>query len=275
MTSHHSNATRSDHRVDESRHRGDPLAAGGRLGLPDPPAPQPPAQRGHRSRAGGAERRGPDVDRAPRPGAVGAGRRRSQRRRAGSGGDDDAVARPGGRGVSPVAHHDRHARRPARSSRWSPVCSNRTWRSTPGAAPKPCCSTSSTRSTSTSWTSRCPPTIGPVGWPRRSSPTPADDRTLVAWGRAVGASDRTLQRTFLAGTGIGFHEWRARARIGAALQLLLTDRPIAAIAGDVGFATTSAFGAAFRRIMGVAPVRPTDAGAAEPGLIRWSTSVRP
>lgn len=82
---------------------------------------------------------------------------------------------------------------------------------------------------------------------------PADDRTLAAWGRAVGASDRTLQRAFRTGTGLGFHDWRTRARVAAALRLLLTDRPIAAIAGDVGYATASAFGAAFRRVTGVPP----------------------
>ncbi len=82
---------------------------------------------------------------------------------------------------------------------------------------------------------------------------PADDRTLAAWGRAVGASDRTLQRAFRAGTGLGFHEWRTRARVAAALRLLLTDRPVAAIAGDVGYATSSAFGAAFRRVTGLTP----------------------
>jgi AraC-like DNA-binding protein len=82
---------------------------------------------------------------------------------------------------------------------------------------------------------------------------PADDRTLAAWGREVGASDRTLQRAFRTGTGLGFHEWRSRARVAAALRLLLTDRPVAAIAGDVGFATSSAFGAAFRRVTGLPP----------------------
>lgn len=82
---------------------------------------------------------------------------------------------------------------------------------------------------------------------------PADDRSLVAWGREVGASDRTLQRAFRDGTGLGFQEWRTRARVAAALRLLLTDRPVAAIAGDVGYATSSAFGAAFRRVTGLPP----------------------
>ena len=82
---------------------------------------------------------------------------------------------------------------------------------------------------------------------------PSDNRSLVAWGRVVGASDRTLMRAFVAGTGLGFHDWRTRARVTAALRLLLTDLPIAAIAPAVGYATTSAFGAAFRRTMGVPP----------------------
>lgn len=82
---------------------------------------------------------------------------------------------------------------------------------------------------------------------------PADGRTLAAWGREVGASDRTLQRAFRTGTGLGFQDWRTRARVAAALRLLLTDRPVAAIAGDVGYATSSAFGAAFRKVTGLPP----------------------
>jgi hypothetical protein len=37
---------------------------------------------------------------------------------------------------------------------------------------------------------------------------PADNRTLAAWGRAVGGAERTLMRGFRSGTGLGFHEWR-------------------------------------------------------------------
>ena len=79
---------------------------------------------------------------------------------------------------------------------------------------------------------------------------PADACTLVEWGRRVGASERTLMRSFRADTGLGFQEWRTRARVTAALRLLLTDAPITAIAGAVGYSTTSAFCAAFRRTMG-------------------------
>jgi AraC-like DNA-binding protein len=82
---------------------------------------------------------------------------------------------------------------------------------------------------------------------------PADDRTLVAWGRTVGASDRTLMRAFRAETGVGFHEWRTRARITAALPHLAAGAPVALVASRVGYGTASALTAAFRRTMGTTP----------------------
>jgi AraC-like DNA-binding protein len=82
---------------------------------------------------------------------------------------------------------------------------------------------------------------------------PADHRSLVEWGRAVGASDRTLTRAFVADTGLHFDEWRTRARITAAVRLLATGVPVAMVATDVGYATASAFGAAFRRSTGTTP----------------------
>jgi AraC-like DNA-binding protein len=79
---------------------------------------------------------------------------------------------------------------------------------------------------------------------------PSDARTLAEWGRAVGASERTLLRAFRADTGLGFQAWRTRARLTVALRLLLTDTPVTTIASSVGYASTSAFCAAFRRTMG-------------------------
>lgn len=88
---------------------------------------------------------------------------------------------------------------------------------------------------------------------------PADGRSLADWGREVGASERTLMRAFRADTGLGFQDWRTRARTTVALRLLLTDASVATIASSVGYATTSAFCAAFRRTMGAPPTafRPT------------------
>ncbi len=82
---------------------------------------------------------------------------------------------------------------------------------------------------------------------------PTDNRTLVAWGRSIGASERTLMRGFRSGTGLGFHEWRTRARLLAAVQMLIAGEPVTVVAGKVGYSTTSGFSAAFARELGVPP----------------------
>ena len=83
--------------------------------------------------------------------------------------------------------------------------------------------------------------------------SPADNRTLVEWGRDVGASDRTLARGFLADTGLSFGRWRTRLRLNAALADLAVGAPVGTVARAVGYASTSAFVAAFRRETGVTP----------------------
>jgi len=82
---------------------------------------------------------------------------------------------------------------------------------------------------------------------------PADGRSLAEWGRAVGASGRTLTRAFLAGTGIPFSRWRTAVRLRAALPHLASGEPISAVADRVGYQTPSAFVAAFRRETGLTP----------------------
>ncbi|MGZ4677114.1 MAG: AraC family transcriptional regulator [Acidimicrobiia bacterium] len=80
-----------------------------------------------------------------------------------------------------------------------------------------------------------------------------DPRTLAEWGRAVGASERTLTRAFLTDTGMTFSAWRAQLRLGTALPLLADGRAVAATARAVGYANPSAFIAAFRRALGTSP----------------------
>lgn len=82
---------------------------------------------------------------------------------------------------------------------------------------------------------------------------PADDRTLAEWGREVGASARTLARLFVAGTGMTFGQWRVQVRLQVALALLAEGMAVNRVAGRVGYATPSAFVAAFRRAVGVSP----------------------
>ncbi len=82
---------------------------------------------------------------------------------------------------------------------------------------------------------------------------PADDRSLAAWGRHVGASSRTLARVISRETGMGFERWRTQLRIADALTRLAAGVPVTRVAHDVGYASTSAFVAAFRRTTGTTP----------------------
>jgi AraC-like DNA-binding protein/quercetin dioxygenase-like cupin family protein len=82
---------------------------------------------------------------------------------------------------------------------------------------------------------------------------PADGRSLAAWGRHVGASSRTLARVIGRDTGMGFERWRTHVRIAAALGRLADGAPVTRVAHDVGYASTSAFVAAFRRTTGTTP----------------------
>jgi len=82
---------------------------------------------------------------------------------------------------------------------------------------------------------------------------PADNRTLAEWGKEVGASARTLARSFVADTGLPFGRWRTRLRLGAAMEELARQSPVANVARDVGYESASAFVAAFRKETGITP----------------------
>jgi AraC-like DNA-binding protein/quercetin dioxygenase-like cupin family protein len=82
---------------------------------------------------------------------------------------------------------------------------------------------------------------------------PADDRTLGEWGHAVGASERTLARAFLADTGVSFGRWRTLLRVQTALHALADGEPVGNVARRVGYESDSAFVQAFRRETGVTP----------------------
>ncbi|MEU6078695.1 helix-turn-helix transcriptional regulator [Micromonospora sp. NPDC047074] len=82
---------------------------------------------------------------------------------------------------------------------------------------------------------------------------PADNRTLAALGRQVGASDRTLSRLFAADLGMSFPQWRTQLRLHHALLLLADDLPVTTVARSCGWASASAFIDAFRRAFGHTP----------------------
>jgi AraC-like DNA-binding protein len=82
---------------------------------------------------------------------------------------------------------------------------------------------------------------------------PAARHTLAEVARAAAASPRTLERLFRSETSLPFGVWRQRARLLRALQRLAEGEPVAAAANAVGYESTSAFVAAFRRALDTTP----------------------
>lgn len=82
---------------------------------------------------------------------------------------------------------------------------------------------------------------------------PADKRTLDAWGRVVGASSRTLARLFVAETGLTFRQWQQQARLLESLLRLAHGEAVTTVAMEVGYDSTSAFIAMFKRLLGTTP----------------------
>lgn len=111
-------------------------------------------------------------------------------------------------------------------------------------------------------------------------PTPAEPRaraladllrsdhskSIAALASPAGASRRTLERLFLADTGMTIGEWRRRLRMLEALRLLADGRAVSWVAGAVGYSTPSAFSTAFRAELGSSPARfLSGAGSADVG----------
>jgi AraC-like DNA-binding protein len=82
---------------------------------------------------------------------------------------------------------------------------------------------------------------------------PADARTLAEWSPYAGAAPRTLARLFVAETGMPFGRWRTHLRLQASLPLLASGATVATAARRVGYASPSAFVAAFHRTVGAPP----------------------
>ena len=82
---------------------------------------------------------------------------------------------------------------------------------------------------------------------------PADNRSLDAWGRKVGASSRTLARLFVAETGLTFRQWQQQARLLESLVRLADGEAVTTVAMEVGYDSASAFIAMFRRVLGTTP----------------------
>lgn len=79
--------------------------------------------------------------------------------------------------------------------------------------------------------------------------------TIEEWGARVGASNRTLTRLFQRETGMSFTRWRQQLHVGLALQRLAAGQSVTNVAFELGYESTSAFIAMFRRMLGTTPAR--------------------
>ena len=84
---------------------------------------------------------------------------------------------------------------------------------------------------------------------------PSSQADLAALARAAGASPRTIQRLFLAETGLPFTQWRQRLRLLHGAAALGEGKSVTEAGLEAGYSGTSAFIAAFRRHFGVTPSR--------------------
>ncbi|WP_321961435.1 helix-turn-helix transcriptional regulator [Paraburkholderia sp. J7] len=82
---------------------------------------------------------------------------------------------------------------------------------------------------------------------------PADNRSLAELADAFHMSERTLMRRAQHELGMSLTEWRQRIRLVNALPMLHAGRSVEAVALDLGYATSSAFIAMFRRLTGTSP----------------------
>lgn len=82
---------------------------------------------------------------------------------------------------------------------------------------------------------------------------PADNRSLAELAAEFHMSERTLMRHAQRELGMSLTEWRARHRLVSALPLLQAGRSVESVALDLGYATSSAFIAMFRRLTGTSP----------------------
>ena len=84
---------------------------------------------------------------------------------------------------------------------------------------------------------------------------PADRAGRAALARQFAVGVRTLERGFLAETGLSLGHWRRQARLLQALRQLGAGLPVKAVAVDAGYRSASAFVAAFRAAFDTTPGR--------------------
>jgi len=75
----------------------------------------------------------------------------------------------------------------------------------------------------------------------------------VEWARRVAMSERSLSRLILRETGMTFGRWRQQFQIMFALERLADGESVKTVTFDLGYESTSAFIAMFKKALGMSP----------------------
>lgn len=84
---------------------------------------------------------------------------------------------------------------------------------------------------------------------------PEEPRDIDEWAASVGMSRRTFTRHFQAETGSSFGDWKRNLVLARSLELLAAGSSVGDIADCLGYASPSAFIAAFRKKYGSSPLQ--------------------
>lgn len=82
---------------------------------------------------------------------------------------------------------------------------------------------------------------------------PGEEHRIDELARRAGASVRTLRRLALHELGCPLSTWRQQARILSAVPMLIAGESVTGTAQALGYETTGAFAAMFRRFVGMSP----------------------
>lgn len=85
------------------------------------------------------------------------------------------------------------------------------------------------------------------------SANPGTHTTLAQWATTLNLTQRTLIRRFIQETGLTFGEWKRRARFLSAVSQLKSGMSVEAVGLTLGYSTSSAFIAMFKRECGATP----------------------
>lgn len=84
---------------------------------------------------------------------------------------------------------------------------------------------------------------------------PGKEITVCDLAKRTHMSQRSFERTFKQETGLTFSQWRQRLQVQTAIRRLEAGQAVNSIAIEMGYQTTSAFIAMFRRVAGSSPKR--------------------